>query len=267
MSDVGLFAKYIRAMDKLTFEGTESSQKVREYLKERKAELSEFDDKVMDLVLKDDIDSALALLEERKVIIDISKPKFILDENIPKQLLDEIGWSYERVAQELQHLLFNAGIETTYVGDEKKYPGLGSERMWFKDYSRKEKIDNLKRCDVHCGDNDSCFKHCVRRKFFLQDKSPKPIGRSQVPLRGTSDDEIRMFAEENGMFVISFDADPELEGGVVGDRILIDLKSICCGEDFCVRGPECGEPEFEINQMADFIVSRIKDIQGKICNV
>jgi hypothetical protein len=197
------------------------------------------------------------------------KPQVFLDENV---MFLNYPFDDAFPLKVVERLKFY-GVEASFVGDTREFEGL-ERRMWVRSPSEQNIYRIMTECDkrVNTGryhdidlrteaQTSKAFKSCINEHSAVV-SGDRIAGVHQVPPKESSDVNIGKWADENGILVLSFDADPGLEGKQTGDRIRLDQSQIECNTGKVQAGRrQCDSQDVEAERLARLVVWRMRKVK------
>ena len=197
------------------------------------------------------------------------KPQVFLDENV---MFLNYPFDDAFPLKVVERLKFY-GVEASFVGDTREFEGL-ERRMWVRSPSEQNIYRIMTECDkrVNTGryhdidlrteaQTSKAFKSCINEHSAVV-SGDRIAGVHQVPPKESSDVNIGKWADENGILVLSFDADPGLEGKQTGDRIRLDQSQIECNTGKVQAGRrQCDSQDVEADRLARLVVWRMRKVK------
>ena len=198
------------------------------------------------------------------------KPRVFLDENVAYLNYPRDDLFPLKVVKRLKE----KGVEASFVGDKREFEGL-EKRMWVRSPLEQEVFRIMDDCHRVVGTGayrgerldtaskqNKAFKSCITETTARAPGS-RIQGFHQVPPRESSDYEIGKWADENGILVISFDADAGLEGKERGDRIRMEQTQAECDASGIPRAGRrpCGSQDEEADRLANLIITRLNRVR------
>lgn len=200
------------------------------------------------------------------------KPQIILDENVA---FSNYPWD-DMFPLKMVQRLKSKGIDATFVGDKREFEAF-ERKMWVRSPPQKEQYLIMDKChkeiestgkyrDVELKSQaqiNRAFKSCIIERSALIGGS-RIVGQHQVPPREASDSDIGKWSDENGVLVISFDADPGLEGKELGDRIRLEQTQIECVAEGKPPRPGmrmCASQDEEAERLTNLIIRRMTKVR------
>jgi hypothetical protein len=214
-------------------------------------------------------DDAKRMLE--KIKPKERKPTILLDENVA---FANYPWDDAFPLKVVQRLK-DKGIEATFVGDRRQFE-VFERKMWARSPPEKALFQAMDKChneisftgryrDIDLkneAQRNRAFKSCIVERSAVIGGS-RITGFYQVPPRETSDAEIGKWSDDNGILVLSFDADPGLEGKELGDRIRLEQSQIeCIAEGKQRPGMRmCDTQDEEADRLTNLIIKRMSRVR------